>query len=173
MKISKVRARIATSADGLQELKHVEEQIIGMSVLPDFGYAEDNYILERGSFANKWELLTELLNDSDKYAWLINQIKLRALRKDAKHAEHLLELAKQRRETHKQKKLQANDNRKEKNPLEVVGRSELNELLKMQEASTNSLSMFKSLGGKTAGIKRALAKTLVQAKAVNALKPHQ
>ena len=54
MKIKNVNARIKTSFDGMKELKHVEEQIIGMTVLPDFGYAEDNYILEREETRNKW-----------------------------------------------------------------------------------------------------------------------
>lgn len=35
-----------------------------MSGLPDFGYAEDNYILDhQGDVENKWKLLTGLLGD--------------------------------------------------------------------------------------------------------------
>jgi len=44
IKLNKVTNRLGTSAEALQELKHVEEQIVGMSVLPDFGYGEDNYL---------------------------------------------------------------------------------------------------------------------------------
>lgn len=70
--------RVGTSYDALTELKHVEEQILDMSVLPDFGYAEDNYILSRGENTNKWQLLTELLDNPEKFSWLMNHIKLNA-----------------------------------------------------------------------------------------------
>jgi hypothetical protein len=82
IKIKNCRARIATSADGLNDLKRLEEQIIGQTVLPDFGYAGDNYILEREEATNKWSLLTELLGNNEKYQWLIEQIKVRMLRKE-------------------------------------------------------------------------------------------
>jgi len=45
IRLNKVSNKLSTSAEALHELKHVEEQIVGMSVLPDFGYGEDNYIL--------------------------------------------------------------------------------------------------------------------------------
>ena len=33
----------------------IEEQIIGMSTLPDFGYQEDNYLLSKSSESeDKW-----------------------------------------------------------------------------------------------------------------------
>jgi hypothetical protein len=50
--------------------------------LPDFGYAKDNYILDREEATNKWSLLTELLGNNEKYQWLIEQIKVRMLRKE-------------------------------------------------------------------------------------------
>jgi hypothetical protein len=39
------KIQIRASSEGMAELKHVEEQIIGMTSLPDFGYQEDNYLL--------------------------------------------------------------------------------------------------------------------------------
>lgn len=46
IKISEPKIKFGTSLNALKDLKHVEEQIQGMTVLPDFGYAEDNYLLE-------------------------------------------------------------------------------------------------------------------------------
>lgn len=51
-----------------------------MSVLPNFGYQEDNYILNRGEASNKWKLLSEILNDNNKFGWLVNHIKLTKLK---------------------------------------------------------------------------------------------
>ena len=39
LKIKGKNCRVGTNYDALAELKHVEEQILDMSVLPDFGYA--------------------------------------------------------------------------------------------------------------------------------------
>jgi hypothetical protein len=47
-----------------------------MSVLPDFGYAQDNYLLEKEENQNKWRLLTGLLGDPKKFTWLLDFIKL-------------------------------------------------------------------------------------------------
>jgi len=39
----------------LKDLIHIEKQIIGMSMMPDFGYQEDNYILdEKIAKEDKW-----------------------------------------------------------------------------------------------------------------------
>jgi hypothetical protein len=50
-------------------LKHVEEQIEGMTVLPDFGYGQDNYILkeEGESKRSNWNVLTDLIDNPDKF----------------------------------------------------------------------------------------------------------
>lgn len=50
-----------------------------MSVMPDFGYQQDNYILDRSSEQNKWKLISKILNDNIKFGWLINYIKLSKL----------------------------------------------------------------------------------------------
>lgn len=77
IKIKKVIAKLSTSADALNELKQIEEQIIGMTVMPDFGYGEDNYILNKqaNSDKNNWLVLTELLQNTEKFSRLINHIK--------------------------------------------------------------------------------------------------
>lgn len=45
--ILKPRIKFGSSKNALKDLIHVEQQIAAMGVLPDFGYAEDNYILEQ------------------------------------------------------------------------------------------------------------------------------
>lgn len=60
--------RLTTSRDSLRELIEIEEQINDMSVLPDFGYHEDNYILPSATqYANKWKALSMLLHDKGKF----------------------------------------------------------------------------------------------------------
>lgn len=48
-------------------------------MLPDFGYAEDNYILSHHESQNKWRMLTGLLGNSDKFEWLMTFIKLQKM----------------------------------------------------------------------------------------------
>ena len=81
IKINKVFAKLSTSAEAFHELRHVEEQIVGMTVMPDFGYGQDNYILQKDENSSKdnWLLLSELLNNSEKFSWLMNYIKLKGL----------------------------------------------------------------------------------------------
>lgn len=50
-KIKGVTAKLSTSAGGLDDLRKIEEDIIGMSVLPDFGYGSDNYLLTKDNDA--------------------------------------------------------------------------------------------------------------------------
>ena len=47
-------------------------------MLPDFGYAEDNYILMRElePEAKGWGNVVGLIGSSDKFSWLINHIKV-------------------------------------------------------------------------------------------------
>ena len=41
--------KIAIASDPLrfQELMHIEQQIVNMQTMPDFGYEGDNFIIER------------------------------------------------------------------------------------------------------------------------------
>ena len=50
--------------------------------MPDFGYAEDNYLLNSGeetSSSSKWQLLTGLLGDPKRFSRLMNFMKLSKL----------------------------------------------------------------------------------------------
>ena len=51
--------------------------------MPDFGYAEDNYILDNQG-KDKWKMLTGLLGDSKRFAWLMNFLLLKRLENDVK-----------------------------------------------------------------------------------------
>lgn len=59
----------------LKDLKHVESQIKSMSVMPDFGYAEDNYLIDSVN-NNKWKTISSLLGDNERFSWLMNFIQL-------------------------------------------------------------------------------------------------
>lgn len=76
IKIRNPQVKFGSSKNALRELKHIEEQMKGMSVLPDFGYSEDNYILSHHESQNKWRMLTGLLGDTQKFEWLMTYIKL-------------------------------------------------------------------------------------------------
>ena len=42
-----------------------------MSAIPDFGYEQDNFILDRGPDAPRnWKLMTDFVWNRDKYMWL-------------------------------------------------------------------------------------------------------
>ena len=45
IKIRNPKVKFGSSSNALKDLRHIEEQILEMSVLPDFGYERDNYIL--------------------------------------------------------------------------------------------------------------------------------
>lgn len=79
--IEKPKCRFGSSKNALKDLKHIEAQIAGMEVLPDFGYDNDNYILEHHESHNKWNTLIGLLKDKSKFEWLMKYIKLKSLAK--------------------------------------------------------------------------------------------
>jgi hypothetical protein len=64
IRIKNPQCKFGSSKNALKDLKHVEHQIKELSVLPDFGYAEDNYILPHHDSQNKWRMLTGLLGDN-------------------------------------------------------------------------------------------------------------
>ena len=51
--------------------------------MPDFGYGEDNYILDTNA-KDKWKVITGLLGDTKRFAWLMNFIILNKLEIDIK-----------------------------------------------------------------------------------------
>ena len=75
--------KIAITSDALrfQELAHIENTIVGMSTMPDFGYEGDNFVIERSNDAPRnWRLLTDFVYNKDKYEWLQNHLTLRKIR---------------------------------------------------------------------------------------------
>ena len=81
LKIKGSKVNIAPNPIRFEELKYIEKSITDMSVIPDFGYEKDNYILDRGPDAPKnWKLLTDFIWNRDKYMWLQNHLVLRKLR---------------------------------------------------------------------------------------------
>ena len=77
----------------------IEEQIIGMSTLPDFGYQEDNYLLSKSSESeDKWQLLSRLvIGKEDKFGWLMNFIKMKQYEKNIYKYSAIAEFAKKAR----------------------------------------------------------------------------
>ena len=59
-----------------------------MAVIPDFGYNNDNFLLDRGQEAPRnWKLLTDFIWNQEKYEWLTNHIQLRELKKKLQQKE--------------------------------------------------------------------------------------
>ena len=79
--IQNPKCRFGSSKNALKDLKHIEAQISGMEVLPDFGYGNDNYILDHLGSQNKWKTMIGLLNDKSKFEWLMKYVKLKKLTK--------------------------------------------------------------------------------------------
>ena len=81
LKIRNSKIPIASDALRFQELVHIENAIVGMSVMPDFGYEGDNFVIERSQDAPRnWKLLTDFVYNKDKYEWLQNHLTLRKIR---------------------------------------------------------------------------------------------
>lgn len=79
IRIKSPSVKFGSSRNALKDLKHVEEQIKDFSILPDFGYAEDNYILSQYLSTDPQRILTGLLGDPKRFAWLMNYINLTKL----------------------------------------------------------------------------------------------
>ena len=81
LKIRNPKVPIASNALRFQELVHIENTIVGMQAMPDFGYEGDNFVIERSTDAPRnWKLLTDFVYNKDKYEWLQNHLTLRKLR---------------------------------------------------------------------------------------------
>jgi hypothetical protein len=46
-----------------------------LSGMPDFGYAEDNYILQENT-TDKWKHLIGIIGDNQKFEWLMGYIRM-------------------------------------------------------------------------------------------------
>ena len=84
--------RLQTTRAGLKELKKVEQQI-QHNVMPDFGYAHDNYLLEQHTCKNKWQLMTGFVGDSERFSQLMNYIKLAKIESEIREVEVAAERA--------------------------------------------------------------------------------
>lgn len=81
VKIRNPKIPIASDYLRFQELMHIENAIIGMTTMPDFGYDGDNFVIERSQDAPRnWKLLTDFVYNKDKYEWLQNHLTLRKIR---------------------------------------------------------------------------------------------
>ena len=88
LKIKEPKISIMPNPTKFLELQHVESAIVGMTSIPDFGYEQDNIILDRGPDAPRnWKLLTDFVWNKDKYQWLQNHLVLRKLRQKAEQQE--------------------------------------------------------------------------------------
>lgn len=96
MKIRNARIPVASDPLRFEELQHIENTIIGMQTMPDFGYEGDNFVIERSQDAPRnWKLLTDFIYNKDKYEWLQNHLTLRKIRQrqleeDEKKRAHLM-----------------------------------------------------------------------------------
>lgn len=71
LRIRNPKVPISSNALRFQELMHIENTIVGMQAMPDFGYDGDNFVIERDAEAPRnWKLLTDFVYNKDKYEWL-------------------------------------------------------------------------------------------------------
>lgn len=106
--------KLGSTTNALLELKQIEQQIQGMSALPDFGYGEDNYILD--CLSNQDKDLTALIGSSEKFTWLMNYIKLQTLSREAKN--HQVRLQEEKKKRAAFRKIAVGDAQMEASPLE-------------------------------------------------------
>jgi hypothetical protein len=56
--------------------------------MPDFGYQDDNYLIDRGEEGySKWKVFTDLLEDSKRFGWLMNFIMYKKLNEKVNNIE--------------------------------------------------------------------------------------
>ena len=71
LKIRNAKIPIISNALRYEELRHIEETIVDMKSLPDFGYEADNFLIERSQdAARNWKLVTDFVYNKEKYEWL-------------------------------------------------------------------------------------------------------
>jgi hypothetical protein len=81
IRIRNPKVKIKPSSKALVNLKHVDEQIKSQSVLPDFGYMQDNYLIDRERNFSNWKRVSELIENKGKFEWLMNYIKMKSLKR--------------------------------------------------------------------------------------------
>ena len=146
LRIKGSKVNIAPNPLRFEELQYIESAIVSMKGLPDFGYEEDNFVLDRHPDAPRnWKLLTDFVWNRDKYMWLQNHLALRKLRlkqealDDARKVNYHKKLSDK-----KEKENQA----KRKGHTLVHAEKEMDELVKIKKdlmGQSNYLRKFKKL----------------------------
>lgn len=162
IKIKAPNARIATYGDRFEELKILEEQMLEMSKLPDFGYENDNYsLLNSESDMNpkrNWNVLGSFLESTDKFQTMINYIKLVNMREEhQKKVKQKIQATKEHtvsevlpskpaaKKAEKAKLFEQLSSR----PKKTKGWAEIDELVEMSKKETAFLVKFKQSIAKT------------------------
>jgi fructosamine-3-kinase len=126
-----------SSKHALRDLKHVETQIRDLSVMPDFGYGTDNYLIKE-EFPNKWDLLCGLIGDNKRFAWLMNYLMLDKLEKQVQKDEvskTMLKAMREKLRKERKVKFAADEDLRFQVPKETVGKAEMREILHMFKQS--------------------------------------
>jgi hypothetical protein len=81
MTIQKPTMPIMSYTESLANLRHIENQIMQSNVLPDFGYNQDNYLIDRFDKDEKWKTLLGVIGDQQRFEYLMHFIALSKLQK--------------------------------------------------------------------------------------------
>lgn len=115
--------------------------------MPDFGYAEDNYLLEQHSCKNKWSLMTGFVGDSERFSQLMNYIKLAKIESEMKDIE--VSEAKERKikaaQLAAQKSLKAQFDIPEQIANPYTNMSAFDDLIQLQKESKLTLDRFRNM----------------------------
>ena len=79
MTIRNCKVNIVSDPSRFVELQHIEDQITSMKSVPDFGYENDNFLLENTDAPRNWELMTGLLSGKHRHEWLRTHIAIRKI----------------------------------------------------------------------------------------------
>lgn len=111
IRVNTRHARIGSSKNSYKELQHIESQIASFGVLPDFGYGEDNYILcHMNNQKNKWQMLTGLLGQTNKFDWLCSFLQLKKIEREIEIFDDIIKQVKSERLASRLRKMRNVDN---------------------------------------------------------------
>lgn len=153
---NQVGLRLQTTKTGLKELKKVEQQI-KQNVMPDFGYQQDNYLLEQHTARNKWSLMTDYLGDSDRFSQLMNFIKLNKIESEIREVEAIHSSEKHRRSLKQQQTRAAIVEPPPQHTKQTHKKSSFgmfDDLLQLQKDSRTTLNRFKGMASSHSKAKR-------------------
>ena len=133
-----------------------------MTVIPDFGYNNDNFLLDRGQEAPRnWKLLTDFIWNQEKYEWLTNHIQLRELKKKLQQKEEKKKARLNKKQTFIQRTQEdlnqqqaATATKDENKKLEI-----LKEMLRQDSAFLNKFKMMNNRGSSRQNLNSPQSKT--------------